>query len=118
MKLKLLAAAALLACAGTSLASTGASAQWMTSLSGPYHCVQNCQVPVNGQAFVTQNGWDLNVLNDIGIPSHAWIDYPGHIWVERAHQGAIYSPDGFTLQFDRGTIWQRAPEVPLLQSRG
>ena len=26
--------------------------------------------------------------------------------------GAIYSPDGMTIQFDNGTIWQRAPEVP------
>ena len=46
------------------------------------------------------------------MPSRAWIDYPGHIWVQRANEGAIYSPDGFTLQFDHGTIWQRAPLVP------
>jgi hypothetical protein len=26
--------------------------------------------------------------------------------------GALYSPNGFTLQFDNGTIWQRAPELP------
>ena len=26
--------------------------------------------------------------------------------------GANYSPNGFTLQFDNGTIWQRAPELP------
>jgi hypothetical protein len=40
------------------------------------------------------------------MPSRAWIDYPGHIWVQRANEGAIYSPDGFTLQFDHGTIWR------------
>jgi hypothetical protein len=108
MKLKLLAAAALLACAGTSFASTGASAQWMTSLSGPYHCVQNCQVPVNGQAFVTQNGWDLNLVNEIGQPAHGWIDYPGHIWIDWWHEGAMFSPDGSTIQFDSGSVWQRS----------
>ncbi len=108
MKLKLLVAAALLACAGTSLASTGASAQWMISLSGPYHCVQNCQVPVNGQAFVTQNGWDLNLVNEVGQPAHGWIDYPGHIWIDWWHEGAMFSPDGSTIQFDSGSVWQRS----------
>ena len=35
--------------------------------------------------------------------SRAWIDYPGHIWVNRTNEGAIYSPDDLTpLQFDRG----------------
>jgi hypothetical protein len=55
-------------------------------------------------AYITQNGWDLNLLNEVGMPSRAWIDYPGHIWVQRTNEGAIYSPNGFTLQFDRGTI--------------
>ena len=99
------------------MAASSAYAQDV-NLSGRWQCMALCIGPPGGFAFITQNGWDMNVLNDIGIPSHAWIDYPGHIWVERAHQGAIYSPDGFTLQFDRGTIWQRAPEVPLLQNRG
>ena len=66
--------------------------------------------PPGGIAFITQYGPDLNVL--AGVPSRAWIDYPGHIWFEIGHQGAIYSPDGLTLQFDSGTVWQRAPEVP------
>ena len=26
--------------------------------------------------------------------------------------GAIYSPDGMTIQFDRGTVWQRAIDLP------
>jgi hypothetical protein len=54
------------------------------------------------------------------MASRAWIDYPGHIWIDWADQGAIFSPDGFTLQFDSGTIWQRAPELPPrpLRSRG
>src|SRR5205823_4850567 len=31
----------------------------------------------------------------------------GHIWAESWNQGAIYSSDGMTIQFDRGTVWQR-----------
>src|SRR5262249_18459278 len=34
------------------------------------------------------------------------------LWIARADLGAIYSPDGMTIQFDNGTIWQRAPEAP------
>jgi hypothetical protein len=102
----------------TMLAS-GASAQ-NANLNGRWQCMALCAGPPGGFAFITQNGWDLNVLNDAGVPSRAWIDYPGHMWVERANQGALFSPDGFTLQFDRGTIWQRAPEMPppFLQRRG
>jgi hypothetical protein len=82
---------------------TSASAQVL--LSGQYHCVQNCSGP--GLAYVTQNGWDLNLVNEVGQPSRAWIDYPGHIWVQYWNEGANYSPDGMTIQFDRGSVWQR-----------
>ncbi len=103
------------------LAASGAHAQDV-NLSGRWQCVALCAGSPGGLSFITQNGWDLNILNDIGVPSRAWIDYPGHIWVERANEGAIYSPDGVTLQFDRGTIWQRAfdvpPPPPPLGSRG
>lgn len=100
-----------------------AAALTATSASAEGPCVVLCLGPPGGLAFITQNGWDMNVVNDAGIPSRAWIDYPGHIWLERANEGAVYSPDGFTLQFDRGTIWQRAPVVPPpppppLSSRG
>jgi hypothetical protein len=71
-----------------------------------------CTPGLQGQfAFITQNGTELNVVNDAGEASRAWVDYPGHIWVDRANQGPIYSADGMTIQFDRGTVWQRAPEV-------
>jgi hypothetical protein len=33
-----------------------------------------------------------------------WIDYPDHVWIRRANQGALYSPNGSTLQFDDGTV--------------
>ena len=63
-------------------------------------------------AFVTQNGWELNMVNEAGQASRAWVDYPGRIWIARANLGAIYSPDGMVIQFDNGTIWKRAPEPP------
>jgi|SRR5271169_532033 len=106
MKLKFLAAAASLALAGLALANTGASAQ-VISLSGQYRCVADCEVPLNGRAFVTQNGWDLNLVNEIGQPAHGWIDYPGHIWIDYWHEGAVYSPDGMTILFNSGGVWQR-----------
>ena len=92
------------------LGASGAAAQVNgVDLSGRWRCVNFCLGPQGSFAFITQNGWELNVVNDAGVPSRAWVDYPGKIWVEQANQGAIYSPDGMTLQFDRGTIWQRAP---------
>jgi hypothetical protein len=93
------------------LVATDASAQGV-NLTGRWQCVALCLGPPGSLAFITQNGWQLNVVSEAGVPSRAWVDYPGRIWVEGAYQGAIYSPDGFTLQFDRGTVWQRAPEVP------
>jgi hypothetical protein len=64
-----------------------------------------------------ENGWELNMVNDAGLASRAWLDYPGRIWVARANMGAIYSPDGMTIQFDNGTVWQRAPELPPARLR-
>jgi hypothetical protein len=93
------------------LVASDASAQGV-NLTGRWQCIALCLGPPGSFAFITQNGWELNVVNDAGQPSRAWVDYPGHIWVDRENQGAIYSPDGFTLQFDRGTILQRVLEVP------
>ena len=82
------------------------------NLSGQYQCVQMCSsgMPYN-LAYVTQNGRDLNVVDDLGMASRAWIDTPGRMWIERANQGAVFSADGMTIQFDRGTIWQRVVDV-------
>lgn len=76
-------------------------------LSGQFQCIAGCAGGVVGPAFVTQNGWDLNLVNEIGQPSRAWIDYPGHIWVQSWNQGAVYSADGMTIQFDSGTVWAK-----------
>jgi len=88
-------------------AATDASAQGV-NLTGQFRCVQLCAAGLQGQpAFVTQNGWNLNLLNEAGEPTRAWIDWNGHIWAENWHEGALFSLDGMTIQFDRGTIWQR-----------
>ena len=106
MKLRYVALTALIA-----LAATPASAQYV-NLSGQYRCVQGCLSP--GPAYVTQNGWELNLVNEVGAPSRAWIDYPGHLWAQYWDEGAVFSPDGMTIQFDRGSVWMRdlGPLVP------
>ena len=88
-----------------------ASAQNVLNLSGRYICVRGCLAGAQ-PAYVTQNGWDMNLVNEVGMPSRAWIDWPGHIWVPDFHEGAIYSPDGMVIQFDRGTVWQRDLGLP------
>lgn len=102
------------------LVAGGASAQDFVNLSGAWQCVASCIAPPGRLAYITQNGWNLNVVNEVGTASRAWIDYPGHVWLDRANLGAIYSPSGSTLQFDNGTVWQRAPVLPPppLSSRG
>jgi hypothetical protein len=94
------------------LVATDASAQGV-NLTGRYVCVAMCTPGLQGQfAFITQNGTELNVVNDAGEASRAWINQPGRLWVDQANEGAVYSPDGMTVQFDHGTIWQRAFDVP------
>jgi hypothetical protein len=100
------------------LFATEASAQTV-NLTGKYRCVQACDGPVGSPAFVTQNGWDLNVLGQAGS-SRAWLDWfspTSRIWVENLNEGAVYSPDGMIIQFDRGTIWQRDLGQPVVLRR-
>jgi hypothetical protein len=92
------------------LVATDAAAQGL-NLSGRWQCVVKCFGPRGGFAVITQYDRELNVVNDVGVASRAWVDYPGRIWMETANEGAIYSPDGATLQFDSGTVWRRAPEL-------
>jgi hypothetical protein len=117
--MKVLSGFAMIAAFGMTMAVTAASAQGV-DLSGQFRCVQVCAPGLQGQpAFVTQNGWNLNLLNEAGEPSRAWIDWSGHIWADSWHEGALYSADGMTIQFDRGTIWQRdlgePPPAPLVR---
>lgn len=105
--MKVLSAFAMIAAFWMTTAATDASAQGV-NLTGQFRCVQLCATGLQDQpAYVTQNGWNLNLLNEAGEPSRAWIDWSGHIWADNWHEGAIYSSDGMTIQFDRGTVWQR-----------
>ena len=100
--------------AAGALIATHTSAQVLgVDLNGRYQCMALCPGAPGSLAFITQNGWEFNVVNDAGQPSRGWVDWPGHIWVARAQLGAIYSLDGLTIQFDSGTIWQRFVEPPL-----
>jgi hypothetical protein len=101
------------------LAASGASAQTV-NLTGAYNCIIACRAgPAGGPAFITQNGPNLNLLNEAGQSSRAWPDVfapATRIWVDAWNEGAVYSPDGMTIQFDNGTIWQRdlgPPPPPL-----
>lgn len=105
------------------LAIGSASAQVPPPLSGTYQCIQNCAGP--GLSYVTQNRWDLNLVDEVGRPSRAWIDYPGHLYAQSYDEGAVFSPDGLRIQFDNGVVWQRyvplpppPPPPPRIRSRG
>jgi hypothetical protein len=98
-------------CAVWAVGTTNASAQPAVNLTGTYRCVQGCAPSAEGMpAFVTQNGWNINIVTETGIPVQAWFDWYApmtRIWMEALNQGAIFSPDGMTIQSDRGTVWQR-----------
>ena len=79
-----------LALASVALLATSASAQVAGVLNGRYRCVAHCFAPPGGFVFITQNGWEANVLNELGQPSRAYINYRGRVWFEAVQQGAIY----------------------------
>jgi hypothetical protein len=101
------------------LTTTAASAQSI-DLTGTYQCIQMCRG--GALAYVTQNGRELNLLTEAGVPSRAWPDWyfpASRIWIDAYNISAVYSPDGMLIQFDNGTIWQRyVPPPPPLRSRG
>ena len=102
------------------LAATDASAQSI-NLTGAYRCIEACREGLAGYpAFITQNGPDLNLLNEAGEPSRAWPDWfapATRIWIDAWSEGAVYSPDGMIIQFDNGTIWQRDLGPPPPRTR-
>lgn len=114
-----------LVCALSALGATSVPAQPAVNLNGTYRCVQGCVPGFEGRpAFVTQNGWNINIVTEAGIPIQAWFDWNApltRIWMEALHQGAVFSPDGITIQFDRGTVWKRdlgqhfAPDVTAVE---
>jgi hypothetical protein len=100
------------------LAVTDASAQ-SVNLSGTYRCVLMCRGDM--LAFITQNGPQLNLVTEAGVPSRAWPDWfspVNRIWIDAYNISAVYTLDGDTIQFDNGTIWQRyVPPPPPVRAR-
>jgi len=103
-----------------SLALVGAASAQDVNLTGRYRCVQGCVAQEGDFASATQHGWDLDLVNEAGVSAKAWIDRAGHIWSDRWREGARYSPDGMTIQFEGGAVWQRydpATAPPPVQRR-
>jgi hypothetical protein len=108
----------------TALVATDASAQAIAdhdrfsvpNLSGIYRCVRNCAA--GGLGRITAYGWNLSLTNEVGQTTRAWIDVPGHIWIPALNEGAVYSPDGFTIQFNSGTVWVLLEPQPIPGSAG
>ena len=92
-----------------------ASAQ-VVNFTGRYRCIQVCSVGSIGKSgYVTQSEGSLNVRSQTGASSRAWIDWfsPHRMWLENWNEGAVFSPDGMIIRFDRGTIWQRDSGKPV-----
>lgn len=85
---------------------TGAAMAQSVNLSGRYICV-NCPPGRPPIGFITQNGRDLNIVNEAGQASQGYEDDSGRIWAFGYNEGAMVSPDGMTIQFDRGAVWRR-----------
>ena len=81
------------------------------NLSGLYRCVRYCAGVQFGH--VTAYGWELTLTNQGGEAIRAWIDWPGHIRVPALNETAVYSPDGFTIQFSRGPVWILVDPEPV-----
>jgi hypothetical protein len=84
------------------------------NLTGQFRCVKQCLSGPPAFAYLTQADSEMSLVNEAGLPSRGWIDYPGHIWVAAWNEGAFFSPDGMTIQFDNGSVWQRVVEVPIV----
>jgi hypothetical protein len=63
-------------------------------------------------------GRQLTLIGEGGEAAKAWIDWPGHIWVPALNEGAVYSADGFTIQFERGSVWVLVEPQPIPGSAG
>ena len=111
MTWKMMALAALGALAATDASAQAVGSQTLVpNLSGVYRCVHHC----GGVRLmhIAQNGRELDLTNEAGQASTAWIDWPGHIWTQALNEGAVYSPDGRTIQFNRGMVWVLVHPTP------
>src|ERR1700755_3242405 len=81
------------------------------NLSGVYQCIRGCSG--TRLARIVARGWQLSLINEIGQPANGWTDWPGHMWIPALAEGEVYSPDGFTIQFDRGRVWVLVNPEPI-----
>jgi len=81
----------LAALAMAAASATAVSAQ-VLNLSGQFQCVKMCAAGPPALAYITQTEWQMNLVNEAGIPSRAWIDYPGHIWCRTGTKGRSIHP--------------------------
>jgi hypothetical protein len=89
-------------------------------LSGPYHCVQLCMP--GGEAspiYITQNHDQLNIVDEVGVAGRAQLDwFSRRFWVHAWNNGAVFTADGGTIQFDNGRVWHRGlPLAPPVRKR-
>jgi len=85
---------------------TGVAAAQSVNLSGRYFCV-NCSPAQPAEGYITQNGRDFNIVNEAGQTSRGYEDESGRIWNFDWNEGGTVSPDGMTIQFDKGSVWRR-----------
>ena len=117
MKLKIIALAMLAGLPATHAAAQSVGTQSIPpNLSGIYRCVRNCAGPPTGR--IVALGRQLALTGPSGGTIRAWIDWPGHIWVPALNEGAVYSADGFTIQFGRGSVWVLVHPEPIPGSAG
>ena len=50
---------------------TGAS-----NVTGEFQCIRLCLAGPRALAYLAQADWQLNLVNEAGVPSCGWIDYP------------------------------------------
>ncbi len=106
------------AAAGLGVLTSGAASAQSINITGQFACVVGCRDGLVGNlTYITQNGGQFDLVNEVGQPARAWPDWnapDSRIWVDAWNEGAVYSPDGMTVQFDDGTIWRRvlAPPPP------
>ena len=97
------------------LMSSPASAD-IANLTGHYICVKNCSGKLWHSAYVTQNGWDLNLLTEANVPIRAQTDWfsPNRIWVGAWNTGAVYSSERLCRSVRQWDDLAKA--LPLLRS--
>lgn len=111
MRLRIIALLVLSAFAAADASAQAVGTQsWIPNLSGIYRCVNHCSG--RGVVRIMQRGRELSLVDPSGRPAAAWIGAPGHIWTAW-QEGAVYSPDGFTIQFAGGTVWVLLEPTPI-----